>query len=235
MSDAATTSVLPNTPDRAATTVPERVGRLLVLVRWLITYGTHLAAALRQDVAAPRFRLAVQTRFGTADFARILARIASGLRLALALEARLDAQAATGKDLRTITDWAPSPQQAHSAQPAARAARRASPAGPAARGCPEDGLPSAADIAAQVRRRPIGAVIAEICRDLGITPGMLTPEQWVELSDTIIRFGGNIARFVRDLLGRIPLPAAELANGDAPGLLASPAPLRIALTGTGPP
>ena len=64
---------------------------------------------------------------------------------------------------------------------------------------------------------------------------MLTREQWVELSDTIVSFGGNIARFVRDLLGRIPLPAAEPAAGDAPGLLASPAPLRIALTATGPP
>ena len=107
--------------------------------------------------------------------------------------------------------------------------------GPAAPDCPIEGLPSAADIAAQVRRRPIGAVIAEICRDLGIPPGMPTPEQWVELSDTIISFGGNIARFVRGLPGRIPLPAAEPADGDAPGLLASPAPLRIALAGTGPP
>ena len=128
MSDAATISVLPNTPDRAATPVPERVGRLLVLVRWLISYGRHLAASLQPGAAAPQFRRAAQTRFGTADFARILARIASGLRLAVALEARLDAQAATGQDVRTITGWALSPRQT-ARRPARRPRRSARQAG----------------------------------------------------------------------------------------------------------
>jgi hypothetical protein len=54
-------------------------------------------------------------------------------------------------------------------------------------------LPTEAEIAAEVRGRPVGAVIVDICRDLGITPGQLDRAFWDELSHAIIAYGGNLA------------------------------------------
>ena len=66
---------------------PSRSGRLLTLIRKLIDYGTALVATVRQRVAAdPIF---AKTSFGTSDLAVIFARIARGLHLAQALEARV--------------------------------------------------------------------------------------------------------------------------------------------------
>ena len=64
-------------------------------------------------------------------------------------------------------------------------------------------LPTEEEIAAEVRRRPVGAVIADICRDLGITPGQLDRAFWDELSRAIIAYGGNLAGFLAE-----PEPAA---------------------------
>src|SRR3984893_3782345 len=84
----------PNGPDphqdRPATgaDAPNRTGRLLTLVRTLIAYGRHLAAALQQRT--PATDLADITRhFGTIDIGEIVARITRGLLRAAALEARL--------------------------------------------------------------------------------------------------------------------------------------------------
>ena len=89
-------------------------------------------------------------------------------------------------------------------------------------------LPTPEQIAAEVRRRPIGAVIADICRDLGIMP---SHPLWPELQHLIIRYGGNLANLVKDILDRaFPYPAA---NGPPawPGVsLQSPGP-----SSTGPP
>ena len=61
-------------------------------------------------------------------------------------------------------------------------------------------LPTAAQIAAEVRRRPAGAVIADICRDLGILP---CHPLWRELSPLIIRHDGNIAMLFKDINNRV--------------------------------
>ncbi len=90
-------------------------------------------------------------------------------------------------------------------------------------------LPTSEQIGAEVRRRPIGAVIADICRDLGITA---SHPLWRELRVIIIRYGGNLTRLVKDILDRTlgPLPSAR-SLGPAPApALPSPAP-----SGTGPP
>jgi hypothetical protein len=66
-------------------------------------------------------------------------------------------------------------------------------------------MPTPEQIAAQVRRRPIGAVIADICRDLGITP---SHKLWQTLQSAIIRYRGNYTRLIIDMLDRVfPLPA----------------------------
>jgi hypothetical protein len=54
------------------------------------------------------------------------------------------------------------------------------------RGSAHARLPTEEEIAAEVRRRPVGAVIADICRDLGIAPGRLDPAFWRELSHAVI-------------------------------------------------
>ena len=62
-------------------------------------------------------------------------------------------------------------------------------------------LPTEEEIAAEVRRRPVGAVIADICRDLGIAPGQLDRAFWDELSRAIAIYGGSLAGFLGDLSG----------------------------------
>ena len=87
-------------------------------------------------------------------------------------------------------------------------------------------MPTAEQIAAAVRGRPIGAVIADICRDLGI---FTQHPLWRALQLAIIRYSGNFARFVSDMLDRLlPLSAQVLAG-------TAPPPVPIAPAGTGPP
>ncbi len=200
-------------------TQPTRSGRLLALVRKLIDYGKELAATVRQRVASdPVF---ARASFGTADLAVIFARIARGLRLALALEERVLRRAAA-------LDKEPRPRGARSAPeprpPASAPAKAAEP--------PLADLPTAEQIAAQVRRRPIGAVIADIYRDLGILPGH---PLWHEARSAIIKFGGSLARLARDILDRscplkppVQAPATQAA-------LPGPGPRSAARSGTGPP
>ena len=63
-------------------------------------------------------------------------------------------------------------------------------------------LPTADEIAAEVRSRPIGAIIADICRDLGIAPGDLDGAFWDELNLAIISYGGTIAGIIDDQISR---------------------------------
>ena len=71
------------------------------------------------------------------------------------------------------------------------------------------GLPTEKEIAAEVRRRPIGAVIADICRDLGIMP---YHPLWTDLSTAILRHGGNLPRLWREIYALFrPRPTADLA------------------------
>jgi hypothetical protein len=53
-----------------------------------------------------------------------------------------------------------------------------------------------------VRRRPVGAIIADICLDLGIAPDQLDLAFWDEIRLAIILYGGSLLGFVRDMSGR---------------------------------
>ncbi len=191
--------------ETTTTPKPNRLSSLLALVRQLIDYGRQLATTLRGNPHP----------LGAGDIALILERITRGLLRAEALEARLIRSAAR-------PDAAP-------ASPRAPSHRRAPPARATAR--PTDAtqshlsrLPTPEEIAAEVRRRPIGAVIADICRDLGIMPNH---PLWRELQLVIIRHGGSLARLVKDILDRA-FPRPTSAWPAAP--LQSPA-----VCGTGPP
>ncbi len=227
MSAPPTAAALPNRPDphqdRPATgaDAPSRTGRLLGLVRTLIDYGRHLASTLQQRTSATN--LADVTRhFGTIDIGEILTRITRGLLRAAALETRLASRLAR-EPIAPAAPSAPSPGQPRAARPMDRSA---SPADPR-----PTRLPTPEDIAAEVRRRPIGAVIADICRDLGIMP---SNPLWRELPLAIIANGGNLATLVKDILQRVfPFPI----NPPATVHPAGPTPyLPFGLKpGTGPP
>ena len=190
-------------------------GRLLALVRKLIDYGRELAATVRQRITSdPVF---ARTSFGTADLAVIFARIARGLLLAQALEERVVRRAAW-------LDKGPTPRRV---PPTLKPKLPASP--PAEASDPRLAqLPTAEQIAALVRRQPIGAVIAAIYRDLGIPP---SHPLWLDVKQAMLEFGGSLARLLRDILDRAfplhPPPAAPAPRAAPQGFRAP--------SGTGPP
>ncbi len=149
------------------------------LVRKLIDYGKELAATIRRRAFTDPGP--VISRFGIADVAQILARISRGLHRANALEARL---------LRNADrlDAAPRDPSSPGMQRAPRQATAPSADEANAR---LTYLPTPQQIADKIRRQPIGAVIADICRDLGILP---SDPLWRELQAVIIREGGSLAK-----------------------------------------
>jgi hypothetical protein len=183
-----------------------RFGRVLGLVRKLIDYGRELATTLQRRATTTDLA-AVTLPFGTRDIALILARITRGLLRANALEAKV-------VELAARPDAPPTPSRA----PAQRAPRAPRPASDRLTDEADPRLavlPTPEQIAAEVRRRPVGAVIADICRDLGIMP---SHPLWRELSLVIIRHGGSLARLFKDICDRvfpIPAPGVSMAMSGA--------------------
>ncbi|HEY3846725.1 MAG TPA: hypothetical protein VGL95_06395 [Acetobacteraceae bacterium] len=171
---------------------PTRTGRLLGLVHKLIDYGKDLANALQQRTAATNLVL-VTLAFGTQDIALILARITRGLLRAAALEARITSGIAEQEKRPAAASNKP-PRQPRIVRPVDRQAKAAEDPSLAR-------LPTPAAIAAEVRRRPIGAVLADICRDLGILP---SHPLWRDLNQAIMQNGGNASALLLDAfkLGR---------------------------------
>ena len=83
-------------------------------------------------------------------------------------------------------------------------------------------LPTEAEIAEWVRRRPIGAVIADICRDFGI---LCDHPLWREIQRAIRFEGGSCTRLVKEIIHRGSRLFAEALFPSAPQ----------APAGTGPP
>ena len=191
MSAAFATAALPNQPDptpdlaTAPAPVETRTTRLLGLLRKLIDYGTELARSLQQRPALATL-VTIALHFGTRDIALILARIARGLELAYALEDKLVSHPlpeTVAKDFLRA--------------PVARKPRTARPAAPRP-DLPD--LPTAEDIAAALRDRPAGEVIADICRDLGIVPAN---PLWGEIMTVVNEYGGNFMRLMKTVMKRL--------------------------------
>ena len=228
-----TTPTVPPDPHQdhagAVAAAPSRTARLLGLVRMLMDYGFELVCTLQRRGAANDVSVSAMTRpFGTRNFALILARITRGLRLAGALEERL-MRHPIPEEKKPAGTSAPSQRQPRAARPAA--------ARPASRRHLEDPdprlelLPTAEQIAADIRRRPVGAVIADICRDLGILPGH---KLWRELSLAIIDHGGSLVRLSEDIFKRLRLARAILQD-DLDRASPAPGPQFSPVGGTGPP
>jgi hypothetical protein len=211
---------------------PSRTGALLSLVRKLIDYGTFLAATLREHGLGDY--PAIQGRqFGTTNVTLILARIARGLLRAAALEARLHHSAAR-------LDAPPRPRASRTHPPSVATDPTSQPPTPRRRAntrSDDDGLlahmPTQEQIAEEIRRRPIGEVIADICRDLGIVPAH---PLWRELEQAIMRERGHCAALFIDIVkrpGRLPIPEDWPAEPLPDVWAAWPRPPSSA--GTGPP
>ena len=194
----------------------DRRGHLLGLVRRILDYGRDLMASLQhQNASTPSPRVA--WAFGTIDLAVIIARITRGLLIARALEARLVRQPPTQEQ--------PEPRRP-------RAPAKPRPARPKSTPQPNDdhGLPSAEAIAARIRGRQAGAVIVEICRELGINT--MHP-LWPDIRDAIRHYNGSLARM---MTAWMQIAADSAANG----ALDWPSPLdptwpEPAVAATGPP
>jgi hypothetical protein len=162
---------------------PTRILRLLGVVRALITFGNHVAATLKANPCAETVRN-IGGRFGAFDIALILARITRGLRLAQALEA-IFAPHADRPD--------PTPRTPGSAAASApRQPRRPVTPKPA---LPEDSaesilaaLPSAEEIAEQLRSRPVHVVLTDICNDLGIR---MSDPLWHDIEQVLMDYNGS--------------------------------------------
>jgi len=221
-------------PPRSGADTPSRLGRVLSLVRKLIDYGKQLAATVQQRAAAADFADFARP-FGTADLAVILARITNGLRRAAALEARLCRRAARGEDLEIPSIRLPSERESRAA---AEIAASDAASTPQITGPTEDPrlarLLTEQEIAAEMRRRPIGAVIVDICCDLGIAPGDLDRAFWDEISEAIILYGGNLLRWTTTLTARMFAFDFGGESGPAdPGWPAASS--RLPAAATGPP
>ena len=196
----------PNPPDPHQDRLIPIAGRpgcarlLLGLVRKLVDYGKSLTGALQRTDAAATNPSVIMMGFGTRDLALIAARITRGLMLAVALEARLLCRVARedkrpSAPAQTLTSEPPPPACVRDRSPRKPRATRPvdDPTSLLAR------MPTAEEIAEQIRRRPIGAVIADICADLGI---VASHPLWRDLRDAISFNGGSFIRFMRELFDR---------------------------------
>jgi hypothetical protein len=159
---------------------------VLGLVRKLIAFGREIVATL-QGHNTPDATPALARQFGSLSLTLIIARITRGLMLAAALEDRLqrNPSATTPRATQPVTR-APRPPS----PPAPRPSRRAEPDEEAEL---RQALPSAREIAERIRKRPVGAVIVEICRDLGIDG---FHPLWGEVLQVIRFHGGNLWRLL---------------------------------------
>jgi hypothetical protein len=196
--------------DHPAATAPTHIEILLHAVGILLTYGQHLIDTVRQRAAAPNFS-AIAACFGTDNLATILAHLNRGILRATALERVLLARAAAGKDIDIVmrrtrapeTESAPTgvqPAQVTEYLPARKHAPR--PSRPAGWNDPELFMPTLEDLERQVRRRPVGRTIFDICLDLAVVPGFCHSGFWNELFEVMTCFGGSIDKLMREKIRR---------------------------------
>ena len=200
---------------------PARIAALLHTVRILLGYGRHLAETATHRSASTDFN-AIAACFGTGRLYAILAHLQRGILRATALERVLLARAARGRDIgfaaprerATATATRPRQPIRRPTPPAGRSASRATgrgarraeaaarPSRPAGWNDPELFMPTLEELEAQVRRRPLGRTLVDICLDLAVVPGFCTGPFWNELFDSIRLHGGSVATLMQEKVRR---------------------------------
>jgi hypothetical protein len=192
---------------------PPTAGRVAGLMLRLLNYGTEILIALRLRAATPAIEH-IGWAFRTTDIFRVLSILSLALNRCRVLEDTLMMEAGIGVQAALLRYRALHPRAPRAAKPADPPDAAGAPADatpdPRAAATPdsctaatgrrreprraEDG-PTTAQIEADIRRRGAGAVIADICRDLGITS---KHPLWPELAAAIIAFGGSTAALEED-------------------------------------
>jgi hypothetical protein len=93
-------------------------------------------------------------------------------------------------------------------------------------------VPTAEEIAAAVRHRPAAAVIADICRDLGILP---THPLWQHVMMVLAEHEGTCVKFTRHVVQRISTWRAGLCQALYADGWSTPEAQPAAACSTGPP
>jgi hypothetical protein len=196
--------------------IPGRIGGVLAVVAGLIAHARRFAATATTRVDVPEFATAAAV-FGTYDLPTILHRMQRGVLRALALRDYLLARAARGHNLRFA--WPsyvelqphhrppakpapaprpdPAPLQPRSPDPAPLRPRRPDPALLGPDDPDASRLPTPEELAAEVRRRPVGRTIAYICMDLGLVPGFCDGAFWNQVYNILRRYGGSLGAMYR--------------------------------------
>ena len=183
----------------AAPAKPSRSAALLQIIRTLIEIGRQRLAAVRSQ-PGPEETHDIGCAFGTFNVAVILARILRGLRIAAALEdrviattPRIDAPPPARVAASRPSRPRPKPNRLDADDNAALLAR----------------MPTDQEIAEMIRRRPIGAVLVDICHDLGI--GTDHPV-WQELRWIIIDHHGTPEPVMQRTFQRLNDARREIEN-----------------------
>jgi hypothetical protein len=196
-------------------TVPANIAQVLHILRVLLGYGRHLAASIEQRSTTRGFSFIARC-FGTAKVAVILAHLCRGIMRAVVLERLLLARAARGRDLvvaplrvRAQRKAQPVPQDEDGTAPPAPVQLEAPIAAPLLTpdADPDEPLdlahlPTLQQLEAEIRRRPIGRVIADICHDLGVSPGLCTGTFWHQLFDALMSYRGNMGSYYGEMQRR---------------------------------
>ncbi len=184
-----------------AATPPNNIALLLHAAHTLLAYGIHLRDTICRRATAPNFG-AIAACFGTANLTTILAHLNRGIQRAAALERMLVIRAATGRDIDVVErriHVPPSPPAASDAPTPQAATCKLTPRAsrPTGWNNPELFMPTIRDLERQIRRRPLGRTIFDICLDLAVVPGFCTGEFWNELFEIMHVFGGNVAALMQ--------------------------------------
>jgi len=182
--------------DDSAPAIPHNITVLLHAARTLLIYGRHLLETVRQRAAAPNFN-AIAACFGTDNLSTIVAHLNRGLLRAFALERVLLARAATGQDIDFIERRTPTPATQPAASLPTERKHAPRPSRPRGWDNPELFMPTLQELERQVRRRPIGRTILDICLDLAVVPGFCHGQFWNELFDIMNYFGGSVDKLMR--------------------------------------
>ena len=224
MSNPAAAPAQPQHPDpnRAASARldPAGVGNILHPLHTLVAYGRNLVQTLRQEHDPDDLPwYAFLTRiFGTTNPALITVLIIRGLLRAAALQAQLS------KSLTSLSRLPLPARAAGQTKAEGRGLSRGhSPRKPRVVGwaIPPDwpaGDPSLdrlprpeqemfAELIEQDRDRPLGAILLDVCLDLGLAPALMDPAAWDDLRLAISLHGGDPA----------PLEARSVDSANPPG------------------
>ncbi len=145
--------------------------------------------------------------FGTFNLAVIVNRLMRGIKLALALQARVTA---TAKRIDNPRFQPPRP----AGKPRTRPPRKPKPTEAEDNAALLAHMPTDAEIAAMLRHRTIGALLADICADLGV--GVAHP-LWQEVNFLIVIHGAQMVPSMKRTYNRLNAARQEVLSGIAPG------------------